>query len=115
MRLQQIDESSISQWIAELKEGKAAYAFHWPKHKPKQGLTNKYVNQIVNVTFGGVIRYAERRGWIVRNPLDGIRISRTDPEREIAQKVFLTGEEVEELTDAAFMLSILGKYKPGPA
>lgn len=111
VRLQQIDETAINQWISDLKEGNAAYAFRKTRQKPKRGLTNKYVNQIVNVTFGGVMRYALRRGWILRNPLDGIRIARTDPERENAQKVFLTEEEVEELAGAAFMLPLLGKYK----
>lgn len=111
MRLQQIDESVVNQWIADLKEGSAPYEFRGTGRKPKQGLTNKYVNQIVNVTFGGVMRYSMRRGWILRNPLEGIRISRTDPERENAQKVFLTEEEIEELAEAAFILPILGKYK----
>lgn len=110
VRLYKIDESSINQWIVDLREGQAPFAFRGKKHRPKKSPTNKYLNQIVNVTFGGVMRYSTRREWIRRNPLDNIHLSRHDPERESAQKVFLTEEEVERLADAACHLPSQGTY-----
>lgn len=110
VRLMKISENDVNQWIVELKEGTAPYEFKEHGHKRPAKLRPKYLSLIVNTTFGAVMRYALRRGWIRTNPLENIRLSRRDPEREERRKVFLTYEEVEALAEAVEMLPHLGKY-----
>lgn len=100
-KLMDIDETSINKWVSALREAKAPYEFS-TKKKPTKPLP-KYLNQIVNVAFGGVMRYSRKRGWLKIDPMANIHVSRTDsdPEREAQRKVFLTYEQVERLASAA--------------
>lgn len=104
MTLQSINETNINEWVAALREATAPYSFHTKKKPTKP--TPKYLNQIVNVCFGGVIRYSLKRGWLRSDPMVNIHVSRNDndPEREERRKVFLSYAEVEELAQAALRL-----------
>ena len=104
MTLQSINETNINEWVAALREATAPYSFHTKKKPTKP--TPKYLNQIVNVCFGGVIRYSLKRGWLRSDPMVDIHVSRNDndPEREERRKVFLSSAEVEELAQAALRL-----------
>lgn len=99
--LMDISETMVNEWIQALRDCSAPHEFK-VKRKPKPP-TPKYLNQLVNVTFGGVLRYSLRRGWLRANPMENVRVSRRDddPEREARRKVFLTYEQVEALADAA--------------
>ena len=99
--LSRINESDVNEWIVDLRQAKAPYSFR-TKKKPTEPAP-KYLNQIVNVVFGGVLRYSLRRNWITADPMANIHVSRddADPEREARRKVFLTYEQVERLADAA--------------
>ncbi|MBT1167005.1 tyrosine-type recombinase/integrase [Bifidobacterium simiarum] len=101
VRLMDIDETAVNEWVQALKDCRAPYSFVNGK-KPSTPAP-KYLNTIVNVVFGGVIRYAVRRGWLVRDPMADVHVPRDDgdPEREARRKVFLTYDQVELLADKA--------------
>lgn len=111
IRLADINSTDIATWVNELKEGTAVHSFKEHARRNPAKPKPKYLNQIVNVCFGGVIRYAFRRGWIQRDPMIGIRVSRNDPEGEERRKVVLGYDEIEELAQAAYKLPVLGRYK----
>lgn len=111
VRLSEISSIGISEWVSELKNGTAVHSFKKHARKNPAKPKPKYLNQIVNVCFGGVIRYAIHHRWIQRDPMQEIHVSRRDPDGEERRKVVLSHEEIEELAQAAYKLPILGAYK----
>lgn len=99
--LGRITEDEINEWVRQLKAGTAPRAAR--NNAAAKPPAPRYLHQIVNVVFGGVMRYAQRRRWIATNPVEHVRVPRDvpDPDREERRKVFLTYDQVERLADMA--------------
>ncbi|MEE8736907.1 site-specific integrase [Bifidobacterium subtile] len=102
VRLSSITKDAIDSWIGQLKEGKAPYDFNTERTPSKP--SRKYLHQIISVAFGTVLRYAVRQGWLLTNPMQDMTLKRTDPQRAVRNKVYLSHEEVSALANAAAML-----------
>lgn len=109
--LSKIDESSINEWVIQLREGRAPHEFKPHAHKDPAQLRPSSLSLIVNAVFKSILLYSVKRGWLTKSPMENIHVSRKDPERESRRKVFLDYGEIEALADAAENLPSAGKYR----
>ena len=93
VRLAAITEDAVNDWVKQLVDRTA------PTNLKRQsrGLNATSIKRIVSIVFGGVIRYAVRRRWIVDNPLENVEL----PRMEEAVKAILNPSELQELATSA--------------
>ena len=93
VRLAAISEDAIADWVKQLISGTAPTDLE----RKSRGLNATSINRVVSTTFGGVIRYAVKRRWIVTNPLEDVEL----PRMKDAVKAILSPLELQELATAA--------------
>ena len=102
-----ISRAKIDKWVEQLGAGTAPHAFDVNKHikatarKPVKASAT-YIDHIVSVTFGSVIRFAIKQRWISENPLANVELPRIE-EKDIDLPV-LSYSQVEKLANEAHEL-----------
>ncbi|MCI1936191.1 MAG: site-specific integrase [Bifidobacteriaceae bacterium] len=93
--LSTITKEDIDIWVTKLQSGISPVDIDRTKH---QGLSPSSIHGIVAVAFGSVLRYAAKREWLRKNPLDDVELPRAiDNTADGDDMVFLTYSEVEAL------------------
>ncbi|RRJ85524.1 site-specific integrase, partial [Gulosibacter macacae] len=99
VRLEHIGETSINEWVGQLREGKAVVSFKVKSAEKAKPLGASMIHHVVGVVFGAVLRDAVDRNLIQRSPL--ARVELPKPDSDIGERLYLTVEQVEQLAAGA--------------
>lgn len=100
MPLRAITQRDIQEWVSGLSTGD--YPAELPHGREPRALKPRSIRNIVRVVMGGVLGYAVDQMWLVANPVEKVVTPKiVDVDDDM---VFLTIDEVEELSDAVAMV-----------
>lgn len=88
-----ITTGAIQRWVAQLVEGKA----------PRNGktgtagpLADRYIRTIVKIVTKNVLDLAVSEGWILKNPMDGVKLPKA---KASTKRVYLVPQEIKCIAD----------------
>lgn len=122
MRLSQVTNERIIEWVRELSAGEAPFWFACNADDPDNPLrvhtamAPSYVQHIVGRTFGGTLNYVVRQKWLADNPLTGVELPRieVDTEEDLPSLTYAEAEaiakeasEISGMPDDAVLARVL--------
>ena len=94
--LNSITEQMVEEWVVELREGRAPHEFKIERKQSALGAST--IDHTVNIVFGSVMRYAQRKRWLVDIPV--VELPTVDEEQD--SRKALNHAELKALADAAY-------------
>ncbi|PJM74398.1 tyrosine-type recombinase/integrase [Bifidobacterium simiarum] len=98
--LGRITTGALQAWVAQLVRGEAPRDGRIGQARP---LAAKSIRSIVSIVTGAVFSHAMSEGWVLRNPVKGVKVPRQVPR---VPRVYLTPEEIR---------AIAGQMRPADA